>query len=513
MSSKICLLLLGALVLFAVFSSSSAEEENSVSEDVSAARLVREASADPKKKKSRNSARRSRKGKRKAKKNDKKNKKSRKSNKSKKSAKKSKKSKKSGKKSRKNKKKSRKSKKSSKKSRKNKKKKSSKKSKKNRKNNKKGDERISSRAIDTKCVAQLTLSMRRWKDVVTNFQRQSKRITDNQNKGDGKSGKQSVFAPIASRLVSTGGGNSSALTCGGSSTSDGALALTKLAKDMGDCEKSVNDSCHTANMPAANTTLIDECTTLTDKFVEEATKCLVMSKDESKAAEGCACWTDAALTKLTEDVNKCKVKDDMDAIKAQLKACTKAFGACRKLEDAAVESLHACTTHPDEHIKMAATLSAHKEALGNVKSHLSTLSGSRRSRVIRAPATTCAGIVEIVDKLLTLVEEFPSHPEFLDHHEDILNSNVQCSNDEKELIKNKIIEIEAAEETMQGHLDVHLSAVELHTGSTPSAESLAGALTTMPANGTMPMTTGNETMRDAASDSRVMRRVIQRFNH
>merc|ERR1712012_1506112 len=220
----------GALFLFAVFSSSSAEEENSLSEDVSAARLVREASADPKKKKSRNSARRSRKGKRKAKKNDKKNKKSRKS-----------------------KKKSRKSKKSSKKSRKKRKKKSSKKSKKNRKNNKKGDERISSRAIDTKCVAQLTLSMRRWKDVVTNFQRQSKRITDNQNKGDGKSGKQSVFAPIASRLVSTGGGNSSALTCGGSSTSDGAVALTKLAKDLADCEKLVNDSCHTDNFPAANT--------------------------------------------------------------------------------------------------------------------------------------------------------------------------------------------------------------------------------------------------------------------
>merc|ERR1712209_358583 len=156
------------------------------------------------------------------KKNDKNDKKSRKSNKSKKSAKKSKKSKKSGKKSRKNKKKSRKSKKSSKKSRKNKKKKSSKKS--------------------------------------------------NQNKGDGKSGKQSVFAPIASRLVSTGGGNSSALTCGGSSTSDGAVALTKLAQDLADCEKLVNDSCHTDNFPTVNTTLIDECTTLTDKFVEEATK-------------------------------------------------------------------------------------------------------------------------------------------------------------------------------------------------------------------------------------------------
>ena len=382
MSTKLCLLLIGTVVFIAIFASASAEEEVSLSEDVAASRLVREAAADPR--------RSSRKGKRKAKKSKKNGKKSRKSKKSKKSAKRSKKNKKRSKKSKKNK---------GRKNRKNNRKSNGKDNGKGKnREKKKGDKRQSSSAIDVKCVAQLTLAMRRWKDVVTNFQRQSKRITDNKSKGDGKSGKQGVFGPTATKLVSAGGGNKSALMCGGSSTSAGALALTKLAKDMGDCEKSVNDSCHTANMPAANTTLIDECTTLTDKFVEEATKCLVMSKDESKAAEGCACWTDAALTKLTEDVNKCKVKDDMDAIKAQLKACTKAFGACRKLEDAAVESLHACTTHPDEHIKMAATLSAHKEALGNVKSHLSTLSGSRRSRVIRAPATTCAGMVEIVDK-------------------------------------------------------------------------------------------------------------------
>merc|ERR1712012_537294 len=444
----------GALVLFAVFSSSSAEEENSLSEDVSAARLVREASADPKKKKSRNSARKSRKGKRKAKKNDKKNKKSRKSKK--------------------NKKKSRKSKKNSKKSRKNKKMKSSKKSKKNRKNKKKGDERISSRAIDTKCVAQLTLSMRRWKDVVTNFQRQSKRITDNQNKGDGKSGKQSVFAPIASRLVSTGGGNSSALTCGGSSTSDGAVALTKLAKDLADCEKLVNDSCHTDNFPTANTTLIDECTTLTDKFVEEATKCLVKSRDETTAAEGCTCRTDPALVQLTEDVNKCKVKDGMDAIKAQLKACTKAFGACRKLEDAAVESLSACTADPTELTKKAAALSANKDALGNVKTKLNSLTGTRRTRVIRAPATTCAGVMDLVSTLLALVEEFPSAPTLLDLAKDIVDSpDIECSDDEKEALKAQVAEVESAEEAVSAELDVALADLTVSVGSTPSSAALA----------------------------------------
>ena len=365
------LLFLGILFFFVACSLATEDSSNDLSsleqESLqSVDRVVRD--ADPGRQRKKSSRSKARKNKRKSKKKTKKIRKN---------------SKRKGKKSRKNKKGKRKN-------------KNKKKQKKDRKE-KKGT-RKSSRSIDTACVAQLTLSMRRWKDAVTNFQRQSKRITDNQNKGDGKSGKQSVFGPTATKLVSAGGGNKSALVCGGSSTSDGALALTQLAKDLADCEKSVNDSCHTDNFPTANTTLIDECTTLTDKFVEEATKCLVMSKDESKAAEGCACWTDAALTKLTEDVNKCKVKDDMDAIKAQLKACTKAFGACRKLEDAAVESLHACTTHPDEHIKMAATLSAHKDALGNVKSHLSTLSGSRRSRVIRAPATTCAGMVEIVDK-------------------------------------------------------------------------------------------------------------------
>ena len=364
------LLFLGILFFFVACSLATEDSSNDLSsleqESLpSVDRVVRD--ADPGRQRKKSSRSKARKNKRKSKK--KKTKKNRKNSKRK------------GKKSRKNKKGKRKN-------------KNKKKQKKDRKE-KKGT-RKSSRSIDTACVAQLTLSMRRWKDAVTNFQRQSKRITDNQNKGDGKSGKQSVFGPTASKLVSAGGGNKSALVCGGSSTSAGALALTKLAKDMGDCEKSVNDSCHTANMPAANTTLIDECTTLTDKFVEEATKCLVMSKDESKAAEGCACWTDAALTKLTEDVNKCKVKDDMDAIKAQLKACTKAFGACRKLEDAAVESLSACTADPAELTKKAAALSANKDALGNVKTKLNSLTGTRRTRVIRAPATTCAGVMDLV---------------------------------------------------------------------------------------------------------------------
>ena len=400
MSTKLCLLLIGTVVFIAVFASATAEEEVSLSEDVAASRLVREAAADPR--------RSSRKGKRKAKKSKKNGKKSRKSKKSKKSAKRSKKNKKRSKKSKKNK---------GRKNRKN-----------NRKNNgknngkgknrekKKGDKRQSSSAIDVKCVAQLTLAMRRWKDVVTNFQRQSKRITDNKSKGDGKSGKQGVFGPTATKLVSAGGGNKSALVCGGSSTSDGARNITQLAKDLDKCEKSVNDSCHTDNFPTANTTLIDECTTLTDKFVEEATKCMVKSKDEATASDGCVCWTSDVMKQLTSDVDNCKVKDDMDKIKAQLKTCTKAFGACRKLEDEAVKKLSACTADPADLAAKAATLTKNKEGITNVKNKISSLTGSsarrprfdqlQRIRHARAAATTCAGLIELIKKCMILFSKF-----------------------------------------------------------------------------------------------------------
>merc|ERR1712227_396324 len=420
-------------VFITLFASSSAEEEKSLSEDVAASRLVREAAADPRKKKSR-----------KAKKN-----RARKGGKNSRKARKGKKSK---------------------KNRKNKgKKKNSRKARKG----KKRKERVSGRSVDAKCIAQLTLSMRRWKDVVTNFQRQSKRITDNKSKGDGKSGKKGVFGPIASKLVSSGGGNKSALTCQGSSSSDGAVAITKLAKDLNDCEKSVNDSCNPANFPAHNETLVTECTTLTDKFAEEAQKCMVKSKDESTAAEGCTCWTDPALVQLTEDVNKCKVKDAMDAIKAQLKACTKAFGACRKLEDAAVESLSACTADPAALKKKAAALSANKDAMGNVKTKLTALTGTRRSRVIRAPATTCAGAMDLVSTLLALVEEFPSAPTLLDLAKDIVDSpDVTCIDEEKASLLTSIETVDSIVEEMAETLDTLLSDIEFSEGSTPSTSEL-----------------------------------------
>ena len=100
-------------------------------------------------------------------------------------------------------------------------------------NDKKGSKRKMKsqlRTVSASCLVQMSLSMRRWKDVVSNFQRQSKRITDNMKKGAGKSAKSNVFAPVAEKLISAGGGNMSALECGGNTDSEVAKNLTQLGK-------------------------------------------------------------------------------------------------------------------------------------------------------------------------------------------------------------------------------------------------------------------------------------------
>merc|ERR1711994_936956 len=155
---------------------------------------------------------------------------------------------------------------------------------KNRKNNRKNNKgtRKSTRTIDGVCLESAVTAMRRWKDVVTNFEKQKKRIDKQSEIAGKKSGKQSVFGPIALKLVDLGGGNKSALTCSGSATSEGALQLTNLTSTLFDCEVAVNASC-TTDFPMPNMTFVDECVNASATFVAAAEACLTLSKEATAA--------------------------------------------------------------------------------------------------------------------------------------------------------------------------------------------------------------------------------------
>merc|ERR1712155_363397 len=159
--------------------------------------------------------------------------------------------------------------------------------KKNKKNSK--GTRKSTRTVDGVCLENAMTVMKRWKDVVANFEKQKTRIDKQGTIAGKKSGKQSVFGPIALKLVDLGGGNKSALTCSGSATSEGALQLTNLTTTLFDCEVAVNASC-TTDFPMPNMTFVDACANDTSLFVTLATECVTMSK-EATANEACACWS------------------------------------------------------------------------------------------------------------------------------------------------------------------------------------------------------------------------------
>merc|ERR1711884_584838 len=211
--------------------------------------------------------------------------------------------------------KNRKNRKSKKNKRKNRKNRKNKNKNKNRKNNK--GTRKSARTIDGVCLESAVTAMRRWKDVVTNFEKQKKRIDKQSEIAGKKSGKQSVFGPIALKLVDLGGGNKSALTCSGSATSEGALQLTNLTSTLFDCEVAVNASC-TTDFPMPNMTFVDECVNASATFVAAAEACLTLSK-EATAADACTCWSAPEMTEASEAVKDCKITE-VSSIAQGLKA-------------------------------------------------------------------------------------------------------------------------------------------------------------------------------------------------
>merc|ERR1711981_1287357 len=147
------------------------------------------------------------------------------------------------------------------------------------------------------CFEEAMHYMKVWKDIVGNFEEQRKRMVKQNKTGGNKSGKKSLFAPIAHRLVDIGGGNKTNMSCGGQYGNKGAAQLQNLTKTLFDCEKNVNASCNPANIPQPNFTFINMCKELVDNFTTEATTCLgkTMGANKTNTADACSCWTNSKL--------------------------------------------------------------------------------------------------------------------------------------------------------------------------------------------------------------------------
>ena len=192
--------------------------------------------------------------------------------------------------------------------------------------------------------------MKMWKDVISNFDKQSKRMEKQTDIGSSKSGKKGVFNGAAQRLLSVGGGNKSAPSCFGSTTNAGAVQLKNLTDFLFGCEASVHEACNSSNFAGlVNTTKLENCKSLSEDFKTGAKECLekTVGADKTSTDDACACWTHANLDATVEAAKECKFNDEAKAHAAALKTCKDEFIKCRKHEDDAAESIAACSTDAD----------------------------------------------------------------------------------------------------------------------------------------------------------------------
>ena len=328
--NKLCLVLLGALAIAAIASAWDHEEDTSLSEDLTNSRLVRSPEAEAKRR-------------RKGRKNNGKGKNPKRSKNGKRSSRrKSKKRAGKSKKGTKSKRRGGKSKKGTKSRRRGGKSKKGTKSK-NRRTKSGSNSRMSGKAVSDTCFENALTIMRMWKDVISNFESQKKRMARQNSTGANKSGKKGIFGPVALRLIEIGGGNKSAPSCGGKTNNNGAKQLKNLTDTLNACESNVHKMC--SNFSKPNMTKLSACAVLADSFKKGAQKCLdlTIGSNAKDTDTACTCWTGADLNKTVQAAKNCKFSTEAKAIANELKNCTKAFGKCRKYEDAAVTAISSCT--------------------------------------------------------------------------------------------------------------------------------------------------------------------------
>merc|ERR1712130_808004 len=154
-------------------------------------------------------------------------------------------------------------------------------------------------STDYTCLINAMTYLNLTKIQITNYLKQQGRIVAANKTGEKKNGKKGIIASTAQRIIRSGGGDSSALTCQGSTTSSGAKNLTNLATLLNGCEASVKAACATENFPTPNMTVVSACNSSMHEFKAMVDTCAAMKEN---GTEACACWTKSNFTALEKIV-------------------------------------------------------------------------------------------------------------------------------------------------------------------------------------------------------------------
>jgi len=220
------------------------------------------------------------------------------------------------------------------------------------------------RVVTDECLINAMESLKYEKNQVTNYLKQSKRLDNHQNISSNKLNKQDEFQSAAKHMLWAIGGNISDPKCGAADESKRAINVRGLTVSVENyntllnCSESIKEACDIDLLPTYNKTeqseSSGECEALKADFKKISREC-VSAKDQANATLQCECWGRAYADVVKIKKLKCETKEAQKAVTKHKNNCIKAFGVCKKLEDAAIELIHICMhDHSNELINMTA---------------------------------------------------------------------------------------------------------------------------------------------------------------
>ena len=290
-----------------------------------------------------------------------------------------------------------------------------------------------SRDVNSTCVDTAVRLLSTMNNKVINYLKQQKRIAKFNSTRGKKSGKKGLFGPIASKVIDIGGGNASDLSCSGNKTSEGATTIKEIIANLSKCEKDIHAACDVSAYPIPNKTEADACVSNMESMKKSVDACTKKS-----GSEACSCWLDSTLLATAEEVKKCNIASENKRVTSQHKKCTSTFSACKKIEDATVDYIYACSQSANDLKVKAAQTKKNVNALEAAKTKTGTLAGNStgRNTVIRKRATsvsTCGDFVSLSAKLLAAADEAPTSSlvETMAKILSAVSDSLSCSTNEK----------------------------------------------------------------------------------
>merc|ERR1712223_987929 len=212
------------------------------------------------------------------------------------------------------------------------------------------------------------------KDNVNNFLARHVRQQRQNALSTKKKGKKGEYAEPAARLIQSGGGNKSNLTCGGSTTSEGAKQLLNLTDLLSGCSEKIHEACTPPS--GINQTFMSECYDKSKGYNTTLSECVTKGLS---GEDPCSCFMEPKLVGAMTNLRPCKGKDEAKLAAKQRTKCLNQMRACNGYVEKAGRLQYTCKYTTDDLKKTLAQITANNATVAAAMAKVKALSGVEAS--------------------------------------------------------------------------------------------------------------------------------------